>query len=73
MAMIKVKPSSAGLKVRNPKTMQFIPEGGAMVSAEDTYWDRRLKSGDVILVVEKEEKAAVKPESKISKTKQGGA
>ncbi len=41
-----VKPRS-GLKVRDPRNMWHLPETGAKVP-RNTYWLRRLKSGDVV-------------------------
>ncbi len=43
-----VKPAK-GVNVRNPDSMQLehIPATGAEVP-ESTYWNRRLKSGDVV-------------------------
>lgn len=44
-----VKPAP-GLKVRDPRTKQHIPETGADVPDGDTYWVRRLLDGDVVQV-----------------------
>lgn len=44
-----VKPAP-GLKVRDPKTKQHIPDAGIEVSETDTYWARRLVDGDVVEV-----------------------
>ena len=41
-----VKPKS-GLKVRDPDTKGFLPEGGAEVPPS-LYWTRRVRDGDVI-------------------------
>ena len=41
-----VKPRS-GLKVRDPRVLGHLPESGAKVP-RNTYWLRRLKSGDVV-------------------------
>lgn len=43
-----IKPK-AGLKVRDPVTLQHIPEGGKEVP-ETSYWIRALASGDVFVV-----------------------
>lgn len=40
-----VKPKQ-GLKVRDPVTRGFLPEGGAEVPPS-LYWTRRLRDGDV--------------------------
>ncbi len=42
-----VKPAP-GLKVRDPKTKQHLPESGAEVPDSDSYWVRRLRDGDVV-------------------------
>lgn len=42
---MKIRPK-AGMTVRDPHTKQPLPPEGAEV-AEDTYWLRRLRSGDV--------------------------
>lgn len=47
---VKVKPSKEGLLVRNPKTMKFIAPEGEIVDPNTSYWDRRLRSGDVVIV-----------------------
>ena len=44
-----VKPAP-GCRVRDPRSRQPIPETGIEVSELDTYWARRLRSGDVVLV-----------------------
>lgn len=55
---IKVMPAKEGLLVRKPAM-----EGGAMLSKKGemvldrTYWHRRIKSGDVVLVDDKSGKA----------------
>lgn len=51
MAMVKVKPKQ-GLKIRNPKNMEFLPEHGCKVEMS-TYWARRIQCGDVVLVEDK--------------------
>ncbi|WP_129991833.1 DUF2635 domain-containing protein [Rahnella sp. CFA14(1/10)] len=43
-----VKPV-AGRTVRDPVKGTFLPEEGAEV-AKSTFWDRRLRDGDVITV-----------------------
>lgn len=44
-----VKPAK-GIKVRDPVSRQHIPESGVEVSDVDTYWARRLRCGDVVVV-----------------------
>lgn len=63
MTMIMVKPGKDGLKVRNPKTMEFLSAEGARVEM-NTYWARRIQSGDVVVVAEKAAASA----KKVSKT-----
>lgn len=46
MATITVK-AAEGRRVREPRTMQVIPEAGIMVDETDPYWVRRLRDGDV--------------------------
>jgi hypothetical protein len=55
---VKVKPAP-GLKVRFPETGAALPEEGREVP-ETTYWLRRLRAGDVVIV--REEKVDVDPE-----------
>lgn len=38
----------SGLNVRNPVTMQLLPEAGDEVSDTDQHWNRALASGDVV-------------------------
>ncbi|WP_454825395.1 DUF2635 domain-containing protein [Paraburkholderia xenovorans] len=44
-----VKPAP-GLKIRDPELKDLIPDEGRNVSADDLYWHRRLRDGDVVLV-----------------------
>lgn len=44
-----IKPAK-GIKVRDPVSRLHIPETGVEVSDVDTYWARRLRSGDVVVV-----------------------
>jgi hypothetical protein len=46
---MRVKPA-AGRKVRDPKTMKFIPEEGIELKQLSTYWTKRLQDGDVLEV-----------------------
>lgn len=50
MAVILIKPSSPGLKVRNPVTGRHIPAEGIEVQDTDTYWARRLRSKCVVVI-----------------------
>lgn len=45
---MRVKPAE-GRKVRDPASLQHLPEGGAEVP-DTSYWRRRLQAGDVVLV-----------------------
>ena len=42
-----VKPAP-GLKVRDPATMQLVPDTGLDVSETDVFWARALRDGDVL-------------------------
>ncbi|QPC44004.1 DUF2635 domain-containing protein [Kaustia mangrovi] len=42
-----VKPANSEIKVRDPRTMDHIPEVGRNVP-ETPYWRRRLRDGDVV-------------------------
>lgn len=68
---MKVKPAQ-GLKVRDPRTMNFIPaEGFELREGENTtYWTRRIKTGDV-LVVEGESQAEA-PAPALAENEKGG-
>lgn len=62
-----VKPSSPGLVVRDPVTMERLPDNGRDVP-NNSYWQRRIIDGDVVLVT-----ATPKAEKKIElKEKSGG-
>lgn len=47
---MRVQPK-AGIKVRDPIKKYHLPEGPSEVP-ESTYWLRRLRSGDVVIVPE---------------------
>lgn len=64
--MIRLKPAKPEVKVRDPLSMVFLPEGGLMVEMS-SYWSRRLRDGDVIEVQDQPAPAA-----KVSKTNAGG-
>ncbi|WP_411197245.1 DUF2635 domain-containing protein [Klebsiella variicola] len=55
-----VKPKD-GLSVRCPVRGEALPKEGAEVP-DNTFWRRRLKDGDVSLVLEKSEKNTAKKE-----------
>lgn len=38
-----------GLHVRDPYTLRHVPDAGQLVPTDDTYWNRRLADGDVVL------------------------
>lgn len=47
-----VKPAHPGLVVRDPITGAILPDTGKEVEV-NSYWNRRLKYGDVVLVTTK--------------------
>jgi hypothetical protein len=49
MDSFRIKPARDGLVVRDPVTREAIPAEGAEVPAS-TYWRRRLRDGDVIMM-----------------------
>lgn len=49
MAMITVK-AAPGRVVRDPVSKKVILESGALVSDANSYWQRRLRDGDVLIV-----------------------
>lgn len=53
-----VKPALAGNVVRDPDTMQTLPEDGAEKPA-NSYWLRRIKDKDVVEVEAKSKKLAM--------------
>jgi hypothetical protein len=55
MSTIRVKPVD-GARVRDPRTGAVIPAEGIEVTNE-TYWQRRLAAGDVVLDEPAAEKA----------------
>jgi len=44
-----IKPAP-GLLIRDPDLYDLLPEEGREVSADQMYWHRRLRDGDVTLV-----------------------
>ncbi|TAM50227.1 MAG: DUF2635 domain-containing protein [Paraburkholderia sp.] len=55
-----VKPAP-GLKIRDPELKDLIPDEGREVAADDLYWHRRLRDGDVVLVETSDAPAEVQP------------
>lgn len=50
--LIQVKPAP-GARVRQPnRGFNVMPESGDFVSVDDTYYNRLLRTGDIVLVVE---------------------
>jgi hypothetical protein len=43
-----LKPVS-GSKIRDPKTKEFLPEGGRLVEMT-SYWNRRIQDGTVTVI-----------------------
>lgn len=56
-----VKPAP-GLRVVDPVTLQPLPAEGGEVPDDESYWHRRIRSGDVVLV-----KPAAEPAKKQKK------
>lgn len=54
---MRVKPAKPGAIVRDPDSKRPLPPEGARVS-DTTYWRRRLRAGDVVLVTEPAEAPA---------------
>ena len=50
-APLRVKPALPGSVIRDPQTRQKLPDEGAVVP-DTSFWRRRLRSGDVVLVKE---------------------
>jgi hypothetical protein len=46
---MKVRPARAGDVIRFPESAKRLPDEGALVP-ETSFWMRRLRSGDVVLV-----------------------
>jgi hypothetical protein len=66
---IIVKPAD-GKKVKDPATMQFIPDEGKTVD-NISYWHRRAKDGDVVISLPKKTAKPVSDkEAKPAKTKE---
>lgn len=55
-----------GLLIRDSVTMQFLPKEGKEV-VWNSYWERRLNDGDVLIVEQKENAEAVASDAKASK------
>lgn len=50
---MNVKPTTPGTVVRDPISMQRLPDEGAEVP-DTLYWHRRVDQGDVVPVTEEE-------------------
>lgn len=55
-----------GLKVLDPKTGKAI-EPGFEIKEMSTYWERRIKSGDVIVMQEQKVESVLKSKKALSK------
>jgi hypothetical protein len=51
MSHLFLKPGAPGLVVRDPHTKRALPEVGGRVR-DNTFWRRRLRSGDAVEAVE---------------------
>lgn len=69
MERVHLKPKE-GLLVRDEKTKQILPVEGRIVEMS-TYWVRRLKDGDVVLV-ENAKIAEAAKSSEVKKAKKEG-
>lgn len=50
--LVKVKPAP-GARIRQPnRGFNVMPEGGDFVSIDDTFYNRLLRTGDLVLVTE---------------------
>lgn len=56
-----VKPAH-GLSVRDPMSLKTLPEEGAEV-LNNSFWQRRIRDGDVTVVEGKTKKPAAKPKA----------
>ena len=55
--MITIKPKE-GMVVRDPITKQKLPAAGLQV-LQNSYWTKKLRDGDIVLVSEKQSKPEV--------------
>lgn len=55
-----VKPAP-GLKIRDPELKDLIPDEGREVAADNLYWHRRWRDGDVVLVETSDARAEAQP------------
>lgn len=65
---VKIKPAE-GLIIRDPKNMKLVPSEGIEVEI-NSFWQRRLNDGDMLLVQEKKQAPKVE-EPKVEKKKIG--
>ena len=61
---IKMLKPVAGVKIRDPKTKDFLPEDGKRIEMS-TYWNRRIQDGTVMVISEN-------PQAKPERLKKGG-
>lgn len=48
---MRVKPAAPGAVIRDPHTKRALPAEGCRVH-DSSFWRRRLRDGDVVLVTE---------------------
>lgn len=58
---MKVKPAIPGAVIRDPASRRVLPQEGGDVP-ETSFWIRRLRAGEVVLVEEREATGLVTPE-----------
>lgn len=59
---MKVKPAIPGAVIRDPISRRALPEEGGDVP-DTSFWIRRLRAGEVVIVGEREVTNLVTPES----------
>lgn len=68
-----VKPAVPGLVVRDPHSKIPLPAAGASVPDDSSYWQRRLRSGDVVVAEPPAEAPSVEPvEPEVTEPVTGG-
>lgn len=65
--MLRIIPKD-GLKVMNPDTLRRVPKDGIVIRNMNTYWNRRLKDGDIKV----EDLSKKKKSTQISEKKEDG-
>lgn len=58
---MRVKPATPGSVIRDPHTRVQLPDEGARVP-DNSFWQRRLRDGDVVLVDERKDKPEPEPQ-----------